>query len=307
MVDQYGADTARLYSLFLGPPDQDAEWQDGGVAGAHRFLARLWRLVNESVERYGPGMPGVGARRRAGAPRWCARRTGRSTRSPSDVGERFAFNTAAVGPARAGRRDPGRRRSAPPPSSCGSPARRRCQPDPAVRAAHRLRAVGADGRRAAVGRAVAAGRSGDAGVRRGRLRGAGQRQAARRGRGAGRRCARPTVLAAARGRAQRGRAPGRQGRWPRRSSFPAGWSTWSSARELVLPGVEDVRPGHADDDRQQPVGDADRAGLLVRADDVVEPAVDERATRRRRRRAPRAAIPCSRRYWSRRSGHHLAS
>ncbi len=57
MVAQYGADTARLYSLFLGPPDQDAEWFDGGVAGAHRFLARLWRLANESLDELGPGLP----------------------------------------------------------------------------------------------------------------------------------------------------------------------------------------------------------------------------------------------------------
>ena len=38
-IARYGADTTRLYTLFLGPPDQDAEWQDGGVAGQHRFLA----------------------------------------------------------------------------------------------------------------------------------------------------------------------------------------------------------------------------------------------------------------------------
>src|SRR5215469_10073990 len=46
MVGQYGADTVRMYSLFLGPPDQDAEWFDGGVAGRYRALARLWRLAN---------------------------------------------------------------------------------------------------------------------------------------------------------------------------------------------------------------------------------------------------------------------
>ncbi|MGH3074939.1 MAG: leucine--tRNA ligase, partial [Gaiellales bacterium] len=41
LVEQFGADTVRMYSLFLGPPEQDAEWFDGGVAGCHRFLARL--------------------------------------------------------------------------------------------------------------------------------------------------------------------------------------------------------------------------------------------------------------------------
>ncbi|KKK49542.1 hypothetical protein LCGC14_3134010, partial [marine sediment metagenome] len=43
-VDRYGADTARCYILFLGPPDQDADWSDEGVGGIHRFLGRVWRL-----------------------------------------------------------------------------------------------------------------------------------------------------------------------------------------------------------------------------------------------------------------------
>jgi len=46
-VERYGADTARCYVLFLGPPDQDADWSDEGVEGVHRFLARLWRLGME--------------------------------------------------------------------------------------------------------------------------------------------------------------------------------------------------------------------------------------------------------------------
>jgi leucyl-tRNA synthetase len=43
-VDRYGADTARCYVLFIGAPDQDADWTDEGVEGVHRFLGRLWRL-----------------------------------------------------------------------------------------------------------------------------------------------------------------------------------------------------------------------------------------------------------------------
>jgi leucyl-tRNA synthetase len=43
-VERYGADTARAYILFIGPPDQDADWSDEGVEGVHRFLGRLWRL-----------------------------------------------------------------------------------------------------------------------------------------------------------------------------------------------------------------------------------------------------------------------
>ncbi|MDX6697256.1 MAG: leucyl-tRNA synthetase [Solirubrobacteraceae bacterium] len=48
--DRYGADTARCYVLFIGPPDQDVDWSDEGVEGTHRFLARLWRLGAELAE-----------------------------------------------------------------------------------------------------------------------------------------------------------------------------------------------------------------------------------------------------------------
>jgi leucyl-tRNA synthetase len=49
-VDRYGADTARCYILFIGPPDQDADWADTGVEGVHRFLSRLWRLSAEVAD-----------------------------------------------------------------------------------------------------------------------------------------------------------------------------------------------------------------------------------------------------------------
>ena len=42
VIDKYGADTQRLYTLFIGPPHKDAEWNDDAVAGAHRFLKRVW-------------------------------------------------------------------------------------------------------------------------------------------------------------------------------------------------------------------------------------------------------------------------
>ncbi len=44
-VERYGADTLRLYVLFMGPAADDAEWSDRGVEGMRRFLDRLWRLV----------------------------------------------------------------------------------------------------------------------------------------------------------------------------------------------------------------------------------------------------------------------
>ncbi|MBS3965099.1 MAG: leucine--tRNA ligase [Methylomonas sp.] len=49
LIDQYGADTVRLYTMFTSPPDQSLEWNDDGVEGAFRFLKRLWRLVYQHV------------------------------------------------------------------------------------------------------------------------------------------------------------------------------------------------------------------------------------------------------------------
>ena len=47
LMERYGADTIRLYTLFIGPPEKDAEWNDRAVEGAYRFLGRLWRLVDK--------------------------------------------------------------------------------------------------------------------------------------------------------------------------------------------------------------------------------------------------------------------
>jgi len=52
MIARYGADAARLYSLFAAPPDRDLDWQDSGIEGIQRFLGRVYRFVlrNQSVE-----------------------------------------------------------------------------------------------------------------------------------------------------------------------------------------------------------------------------------------------------------------
>ena len=49
LIDQYGADTARLFMMFAAPPEQSLEWSDAGVEGAYRFLKRLWKAVEEHV------------------------------------------------------------------------------------------------------------------------------------------------------------------------------------------------------------------------------------------------------------------
>jgi len=48
LIEDYGADTVRLYTLFIGPPEKDAEWSDRGVEGSYRFLGRVWRLVEKN-------------------------------------------------------------------------------------------------------------------------------------------------------------------------------------------------------------------------------------------------------------------
>jgi leucyl-tRNA synthetase len=45
LIEQYGADTVRLFMMFASPPDQSLEWSDSGVEGAYRFLKRLWKLI----------------------------------------------------------------------------------------------------------------------------------------------------------------------------------------------------------------------------------------------------------------------
>jgi leucyl-tRNA synthetase len=57
MVARYGADATRMYALFAAPPDRDLDWQEDGVAGVSRFLARVWRLA----EKHAPAARTAGA------------------------------------------------------------------------------------------------------------------------------------------------------------------------------------------------------------------------------------------------------
>ena len=50
LIEQYGADTARLFMMFAAPPSQSLEWSDAGVEGAYRFLKRLWKIVHDYVQ-----------------------------------------------------------------------------------------------------------------------------------------------------------------------------------------------------------------------------------------------------------------
>jgi leucyl-tRNA synthetase len=53
LIARYGADTERVYTLFMGPPEKEAEWTDEGVLGAHRFLQRVWALQDAVAEAAG--------------------------------------------------------------------------------------------------------------------------------------------------------------------------------------------------------------------------------------------------------------
>lgn len=91
LIDQYGADTVRLFSMFAAPPDQSLEWSDAGVEGAHRFLHRLWRLVATHVEA-GVVAPASSADGEAGDLRRKLHET--IAKVGDDIGRRMTFNTA---------------------------------------------------------------------------------------------------------------------------------------------------------------------------------------------------------------------
>ena len=180
LIARYGADTLRLYALFLGPPEDDAEWTDGGIAGCYRFLQRLWTLVGGLVEdgcardpvsrdpcrswRVGPRAGAQGAlgdrqvdSRLGGAlPLQHRRRRGHGV-AERDCG---AARRRGAGGRRIRGLDPG-------------------VADPAIRAPHRRGAVVEARRRASVGRAVAGRRGSLSHPRHARDRRPGQRQAAR--------------------------------------------------------------------------------------------------------------------------------
>ena len=53
MIEKYGADALRLYVMFVAPPEKEIEWTDAGLEGSFRFLARVWRLVDQLRETIG--------------------------------------------------------------------------------------------------------------------------------------------------------------------------------------------------------------------------------------------------------------
>ena len=93
LIEQYGADTARLFMMFAAPPEQSLEWSDTGVEGASRFLKRLWRQVYEHVEAGNVNALDVNT---LNDNQKLIRRQTHETISKvsDDIGRRFTFNTA---------------------------------------------------------------------------------------------------------------------------------------------------------------------------------------------------------------------
>ena len=93
IIDQHGADTVRLFMMFAAPPEQSLEWSDSGVEGAHRFLKRLWRLVNEHVA--GGEVPALDAAGLTDTQKGLRRKTHETIAKVSDdISRRLTFNTS---------------------------------------------------------------------------------------------------------------------------------------------------------------------------------------------------------------------
>jgi leucyl-tRNA synthetase len=93
VIDLYGADTVRLFTMFAAPPEQTLEWVDSGVEGANRFLRRIWKLVTEHVEK---GTPVALNAKALNKNQQALRREVHKTieKVSDDLGRRQTFNTA---------------------------------------------------------------------------------------------------------------------------------------------------------------------------------------------------------------------
>tara|TARA_R110000772_G_scaffold208291_1_gene318754 strand:+ start:16161 stop:18620 length:2460 start_codon:yes stop_codon:yes gene_type:complete len=93
LIEQYGADTVRLFIMFAAPPEQSLEWSDSAVEGAHRFLKRLWNLAARHLEA---GSPAALDTANLSGPQQDLRRKTHETiaKVSDDFGRRLTFNTA---------------------------------------------------------------------------------------------------------------------------------------------------------------------------------------------------------------------
>jgi leucyl-tRNA synthetase len=92
LIREFGADTARLFTMFAAPPEQTLEWSDEGVQGAYRFIKRLWKAVYEHVSRGAATLDKSALNETQTAMRRIAHQT--LAKVTDDIGRRRTYNTA---------------------------------------------------------------------------------------------------------------------------------------------------------------------------------------------------------------------
>jgi leucyl-tRNA synthetase len=99
MIEKFGADALRLYVMFVAPPEKEIEWTDAGLEGSWRFLARVWRLVDQLCETIGgAGIPGPASQGLNDDERALRRKTHDTIRRVTlDLDPRVHLNTAVSG------------------------------------------------------------------------------------------------------------------------------------------------------------------------------------------------------------------
>jgi leucyl-tRNA synthetase len=99
MIQQYGADALRLYVMFVAPPEKEIEWTDAGLEGSFRFLARVWRLVDQVADTVGgQGIPAPAELALNDGERALRRKTHETIRRVTqDLDPRVHLNTAVSG------------------------------------------------------------------------------------------------------------------------------------------------------------------------------------------------------------------
>ena len=95
LINEYGADTVRLYMMFTSPPDQTLEWSDTAVEGSFRFLRRLWKLVQSHIGELPKPAPALDTSALNDEQRALRRLTHQTiAKATDDIGRRYTFNTA---------------------------------------------------------------------------------------------------------------------------------------------------------------------------------------------------------------------
>ncbi len=95
MIQNYGADTVRLFMMFTSPPEQSLEWSDTAINGSYRFLKKLWKLIKTHQDSI-KDIPGISSDEKFNGNQNKLRRKTHQTISKvtDDIGRRYTFNTA---------------------------------------------------------------------------------------------------------------------------------------------------------------------------------------------------------------------